>query len=138
MRWLFILAAMLPGSAHADMVLAAHTIRAQSIISAQDLVVKPGEAVGVAVDPAVLIGQEARVAIYAGRPVRLTDVGPPAVVDRNQIVPLIFQANGLRIATEGRSLSRAGVGEYVRVMNLSSRMTVTGQVLPDGRIMVSR
>lgn len=139
MRYMaLLLIAALPAGARADIVLAANTIRAQSIITAQDLVVKPGDAPGVVADPAALVGQEARIAIYAGRPVRLADVGPPAIVDRNQIVSLIFQANGLSITAEGRSLSRAGAGEYVRVMNMSSRMTVTGLVLPDGRILVSR
>lgn len=138
MRWLaatLLIAA--PGGAWADMVLAATTIRAQSIITLQDIVIKPGDAPGVAAIAEEVIGQEARVSLYAGRPVRLSDIGPPAVVTRNQIVPLIFEQNGLRITTEGRSLSRAGAGEYVRVMNLSSRTTVTGLVLPDGRISVS-
>lgn len=122
----------------ADMVLATRTIRANTIITAQDVVVKDGEVAGVASTPDQLIGSEARVSLYAGRPIALADVGPPAVVERNQIVPLVFEHNGLRISTEGRSLSRAGTGDYVRAMNLSSRTTVSGRVLPDGRILVSQ
>lgn len=138
MKLLAIFLLLTPAPVLADMILAAHTIRAQSIITAQDLVVKPGTAGGAASDPDQLIGTEARVSLYAGRPIHLSDVGPPAVVERNQIVPLIYQQNGLRIATEGRSLSRAGPGEYVRVMNMTSRSTVSGRVLPDGRVMVSQ
>lgn len=75
--------------------------------------------------------------VVAARTIRLTDVGPPAIIDRNQIVPLIFERAGLRINSEGRSLMRAGPGDIIRVMNLSSRLTVTGKVQPDGRVTVS-
>jgi len=131
-------AALTPGAALCDIVVAARTIRAQAVIAAQDLVVKPGEMAGVAATAQEVVGQEARVALYAGRPIRLSDLGPPAVIDRNQIVPLIFERSGLRIVTEGRSLSRAGAGERVRVMNMSSRTTVSGRVKADGRVFVSQ
>ena len=121
----------------ADMVVATRTIRANTVLTAQDLKLQSGEAVGVASHPDQLVGQETRVALYAGRPVRLEDVGPPALVERNQVVELVFDHGGLRITTEGRSLSRAGAGERVRVMNLDSRTTVTGRVASDGRVLVS-
>lgn len=128
----------LTAPAMADTVLAARTIRAQTIIGPGDVVVKSVDVPGAATTPDTVIGMEARVSLYAGRPIRRSDIGQPALVDRNQIVPLVFERNGLRITTEGRSLGRAGAGEPVRVMNLSSRNTVSGRVLPDGRIMVSQ
>ncbi|MCZ4352899.1 flagellar basal body P-ring formation chaperone FlgA [Roseovarius aestuarii] len=137
MRLLVLFALCLTTPAMADTVLAARTIRAQSLIMPQDLVVKQIDVVGAIVDPSKVIGQEARVALYAGRPIRPGDVGPPAVVERNQIISLIYEQSGISITTEGRSLGRAGPGEFVRVMNLSSRLTVSGQVLPDGRVIVS-
>ncbi|WP_294620130.1 flagellar basal body P-ring formation chaperone FlgA [uncultured Roseovarius sp.] len=124
--------------AMADTVLATRTIRAQSIIGPGDVVVKAVDIPGAATSPEAVIGLEARVSLYAGRPIRMNDVGQPALVERNQVVPLIFEKNGLQITTEGRSLDRAGSGETVRVMNMSSRNTVSGRVLPDGQIMVSR
>jgi len=124
--------------ATADTVFAAQTLRAQTILTAQDLFVKDVDISGAASDPAQLIGKETRVALYAGRPVRTGDVGPPALVDRNQLVPLYYRSSGLSITTEGRALQRAGAGEYIRVMNLASRSTVTGLVMPDGRVMVAR
>lgn len=121
----------------ADTIVAAQTIRAQTVLLAEHLAFKPGDVPGGLDDPALLLGMETRVALYAGRPIRKTDVAQPAIVERNQIVPLIFKRNGLRISTEGRSLDRAGPGEIIRVMNLSSRSTVTGRVSPDGSILVS-
>jgi len=131
-----VLAVGLP--AQAETLVAAHTIRPQTVLSAEHLVLKRGDVPGGLEDAALLIGMETRVALYPGRPVRLSDVGPPAVVERNQIVPLVFERNGLRISTEGRSLDRAGPGEFVRVMNLASRTMVTGRVDPSGQIFVSK
>ena len=70
------------------------------------------------------------------RPVRPGDVGPPAIVERNQVVPLTYLNGGLAIRTEGRVLDRAAAGEAVRVMNLASRTTVTGVVRADGSVEV--
>jgi flagella basal body P-ring formation protein FlgA len=137
MRKIALLVCLLAAPASADTVLAARTIRAQSLILPQDLVVKDVDVIGAISDPALIAGQEARVALYAGRPIRPGDVGPPALVERNQIISLVYDQSGLSITAEGRSLSRAGPGETVRVMNMSSRITVSGQVLPDGRVLVS-
>lgn len=132
-----ILCFLAANQAWADTILAARTIRPGTVITARDLVVKQGNIPGMASDPSQLVGLEARVSLYAGRPIALADTGPPALVQRNQIVALVFKAKGLVISAEGRSLSRASAGELVRVMNLSSRTTVSGRVLPDGRILVS-
>lgn len=138
MRVLALISCLIATPAAADTVLAARTIRAQSLITAQDLVVKKVDVVGAISDPAMIAGQEARVALYAGRPIRPGDIGPPALIERNQIIPLIYDHSGLSITAEGRSLSRGGPGERVRVMNMSSRITVSGEVQTDGRVLVSR
>ena len=123
-------------SARADTPVAARTIRAQSVLAPSDLTMAPGEVPGAILDAEEIVGQEARVAIYAGRPIMPGDVGPPALVDRNQIVRLVHDAGGLSIVTEGRALGRGGVGDALRVMNLASRATVTGVVQPDGTVAV--
>ncbi|MEP2532364.1 flagellar basal body P-ring formation chaperone FlgA [Shimia sp.] len=121
----------------ADVVVATQIIRANSIIPANAIAVKDGTIPGTHTNLADVIGLEARTSIYPGRPVRLNDTGAPALVERNQIVALTFVTQGLEISTEGRSLSRAGVGDRVRVMNLTSRTTISGTVLSDGSIQVS-
>lgn len=121
-----------PAAVAADTVVAARTIPAQSVIEATDLAFSRTETPGAASDPAALIGQEARVSLYAGRPIRPGDVGPPAIVDRNQIVPLVYQAGGLVITAEGRALGRGAVGEVIRVMNISSRNTVMAHLAENG------
>jgi len=123
-------------AAHAQSVVAARTIRAQTVITADDLVMSDDTVSGAYTALEEVIGFETRVALYAGRPVRSGEVGPPALVERNQIVPLIYQVGGLIIAAEGRALGRAGLGETVRVMNMASRQTVSGRIRSDGAIVV--
>lgn len=127
---------VLTAPALADSVVATRTIRAQTIISIEDLTTVEAALPGALADPALAVGMEARVAIYAGRPVRAQDLGPPALIERHQLVPLIFLSGGLAISTEGRALARGAAGEVIRVMNLSSRNTVNGRVGPDGAIYV--
>ncbi len=138
MRHAFIALAgmLLGGAAGADTVIAARTIPARSIISPADLRLVEGASPGAFSDPAAAIGLEAQVTLYQGRPVTPGDLGPPALVDRNEIVALLFDRGGLRILTDGRALDRAGLGERVRVMNLGSRITVTGTVTGPGEISV--
>lgn len=116
----------------ADTVVATRTIPAQAIIMAEDVILNGSNVPGSVSDPDDIIGMEARVALFAGRPIRPQDVGFPAIVERNQIIALFYQRGGLVISTEGRALGRAGPGDVIRVMNISSRSTVTARIGADG------
>lgn len=124
----------LPSMALADSVVAARVIRPQQVLMAEDLTLVAAEIPEALTDTAAALGQEARVAIYPGRPVKAADLGPAAVIERNQIVALAYRAGALTILTEGRALARGGAGEVIEVMNLSSHSKVTGRIGPDGTI----
>ena len=127
MRWLIpLLFAATP--ALADTVVANGTIRSMSVIGPADVRLVAGDTPGAILDFAAAIGMEARVNLYPGRPIRPGDLREPAVINRNEIITLQYDANGLLIVTEGRALDRAGIGERLRVLNLSSRTTVTATV----------
>ncbi|MEM9249424.1 MAG: flagellar basal body P-ring formation chaperone FlgA [Pseudomonadota bacterium] len=132
----YVLAACAASSAMADSLVAATTIRAKTQIGPEHLARVSDVVPGALSNPSDAIGLEARVAIYAGRPIRPGDLGPPAIVERNAIVPLIFYRGGLAIQTEGRVLDRASVGDRVRALNLASRIAVTGIVDEAGQIHV--
>jgi flagella basal body P-ring formation protein FlgA len=133
----FILPFVLASPCLADIVVPTRTIRADAIIRENDVALHRGQNQDVFDQLNLVIGQEARVALYAGRPIRFDEIGPPAIINRNQIVGAFFKGKGLRIATEVRALERGGVGDYIRVMNLASRATIFGQVLPDGSIQIA-
>lgn len=134
MRWLLF--ALLPSPALADALVATQIIPARSVISAAQVTIVDAIIDGALADPSAAIGLEARVTIFPGRPLRPGDIGAPALVDRNSIVPLRYHSGGLLITAEGRALDRAAEGEAVRVMNLSSRTIVTGRVAADGAVTV--
>ena len=121
----------------ADTLVATRTIRPAPLIGPQDVALVAETHPGALSDPDEVLGMEARVALYPGRPIRPGDVGPAAVVERNGIVPLIFRRGGLTIHAEGRALGRGAPGETVRVMNLSSRSTVSGVIGDDGSVHVA-
>ena len=126
------LMALCAGPVAADTLVAARTIPARSIIGPEDIIVRDTDVVGGITDPALAIGKEARVALYAGRPIRAGDLSVPAIVERNQIVRLVYENGGIMILTEGRALDRAGPGDWIRVMNLSSRATVSAIIDSSG------
>lgn len=134
LRLVLLLSLAAPVSA--ESLVATRTIRAKSLIAPEDLTLVSAALPGALTDPAQAVGLEARVSIYAGKPVRAGDLGPPTLVDRNQLVTLIYVSGGLAIATEGRALSRGAEGDEVRVMNLGSRNTVKGRIGPDGAVYV--
>ena len=127
---------LLADTAAAETLVATRTLRAQTILSTDDMTliadIVPG-AVGTLAD---VVGLETRVAIYQGQPIFQKNLGPPAVVERNQTVQLAFQSGTLTILSEGRALERGGVGDRIRVMNVASRATISGFVAADGTVRV--
>lgn len=123
-------------SAVAETLIAARTIRSQTILSAADLEISDHDTIGALTSVSDALGLETRVVLYAGRPIKDSDIGRVAIVERNQIVTLVFRKGGLSIATEARSLGRAGVGDRLRVINLASRKSVSGRVSEGGLVIV--
>jgi flagellar basal body P-ring formation protein FlgA len=134
LRLILILALAVPAAA--ESVVATRTIRAKSLIAPGDLTLVSAELPGAISDLNAAVGLEARVSIYAGKPVRQGDLGPPTLIERNQLVTLVYVAGGLAISTEGRALGRGSEGDEIRVMNLGSRNTVSGRIGPNGAVYV--
>lgn len=121
----------------ADVLLAARTLRAGTAITAADVVLTADPAPpGAAMHPEDAIGQEARVTLYAGRPIPFANLVPPALVERNQLVSLVFRSGSLDIRVDGRALGRGAEGDEIRIMNLASRSTVFGTVAGPGLVSV--
>lgn len=134
-----LLAALLlavPVSAFADYLVPVRPIRSHTVLSAEDLELRPGDKPGALFSKEEAVGLETRVNLYPGKAILFDSLGPPAVIERNAVVTMRYQKGVLSIVTEGRALARAGVGERVRVMNLDSRMLVSGTVIAPGVVQV--
>jgi flagella basal body P-ring formation protein FlgA len=141
MRRALLLAAALAAAAEpalAASVTPVRPIRAQTVVSAADLALLEESLPGAVGSIEAAAGLEARVTLYPGRPVLADQLGPPALVERNQVVRMVFARGALAIEAEGRALDRGGAGERVRVMNLGSKQIVTGAVAADGSVEVGR
>lgn len=131
-----LIVVLLPMQALAESVVATHTIRPREILTEADLTLAAIDIPDSLTQIETAVGQEARVSIYAGRPIRVGDIGPSAIIERNQIISLSYTAGSLAILTEGRALTRGGIGEMIEVMNLTSRSKVTGLILRSGLVRV--
>ena len=136
MRWVLVFLT-LATPLQADTLVATRLIRAAQVLGPADVVPSDLRIAGGATELAQVVGMEARVAIYPGRPVRLSELGPAAVVERNDLVSLVFRRGALTIVTDGRALDRGAIGASVQVMNLSSRQSVQGVVRHGGLVDVT-
>ena len=127
-----------PAAAQAEGVVAAHMISVGTVIGPSDLRLAEKVPAGTLTDPDQAIGLETRRTIYAGRPVRAGDLQAPALVERNDLVRVVYTKGALEIVTEGRALDRGAAGDRVSVMNLMSRTVIYGQVVGPGLVQVMR
>jgi len=131
---------LVPASAAlAGTVEATRTLRSGTIIYPADVRQAPGEPHRREIeDVEQAIGMQVRSSIREGRRIRLTDLRHPILIKRNQLVDIVYRRGTLVIRGEGRALRDGGRGEAIRVMNLDSRVIVTGRVGDAGQVEVSR
>lgn len=122
----------------ADMAVATRNIRPGDVLRDSDVMVIRGEAPDGFAEKTAVVGLEARVALYAGRTILNTQVGRAAMVERNQIIELIYAGDGLSMSTEGRALGRGAEGQRIRVMNLASKTSIFGTIQHDGTVRVTK
>ncbi|MFD1794677.1 flagellar basal body P-ring formation protein FlgA [Paracoccus aurantiacus] len=117
-------------------VVATRNLPAGTVIAPDDLTWAEDVPGGIT-EPELAIGMQTRMAIYAGRAVVPGALREPVLISRNQIVRVAFDTGPLRIEAEGRTLSEGAAGDIVRVMNLSSRSTISALVLNDGSLVAT-
>lgn len=135
---IIFLSLVLAGPVSAESLIAARAIVGSSIIGEADIRFARRTIEGALTDPALVVGREARVTIYAGRPIRVGDLRAPALIERNDIVRLRYRSGGLVIEADGRALGRGAAGDRISVMNLTSRTTLSGLVRENGYVEVTR
>jgi flagella basal body P-ring formation protein FlgA len=135
---LAVLAGIISGPVLAQSVVATRLIPAQRLIVPEDVTVVDVDIDGAVRELSAVEGRMLRRIVYPGGPVRLIDLAAPVSVDRNQTVTLVFMRGPLSITAEGRALGRGGIGEVIRVLNLESRRTVSGQIAAGAKVLVTQ
>ena len=108
------------------------------IISGDMLVAMPADSPAAAHSAplSALLGKRAKRTLIPGRAITPADVENPRAVTNGAQVTLIYHANGLTIVATGQALQNGSLGDVVRVRNIDSGLTVSGDVQGDGSILV--
>ncbi len=85
-------------------------------------------------DPKDLVGMQAKRMIAQGRPVQLQSVTPPIIISRGEEVKIELRHGALHLVTTGKAIGDAHLGQEVRVVNLSSKKTITAIARAEGLV----
>ncbi|MFN0024056.1 MAG: flagellar basal body P-ring formation chaperone FlgA [Parvularculaceae bacterium] len=83
-----------------------------------------------------LVGKQTRRYLPLGAVLRASDIREPTLVVRNSVVRITFERGPLTIAASGRAMSDGALGETVRVLNLTSKATISAVVVARGVVKV--
>jgi len=87
-------------------------------------------------DPREVVGKVMNRTIGPGLPVLSKHVAGSKLVKRGRRVTLVAESGGVRIATGGETRENAYVDDAVKVVNLSSKKTVTGILVDENTVRV--
>ena len=83
---------------------------------------------GTIVDEQSLIGMTPRRLAVAGRPLRGNDIIAPRIISRGEYVTMVLNSGALSLTAMGKALENGSKGEIIRVVNVSSNITVQAVV----------
>lgn len=75
------------------------------------------------------VGKKLRMTIRAGAPIRSNQLVNVPVIVSGQLVTIVAENAGIRITVSGRAKSAGGIGELIRVQNLTSNKEISGRIL---------
>ena len=122
-------------------LIAAHSLSADSILRAGDIaesVANPGELSGAPLhDPAQVIGQRLQYGVMAGQPILRSMLQQRDLVHAGQLVTLVAQGDGVRIATTAEAIENGKEGQSILVRNVQSGRVLHAIVTGNGNVRVS-
>ena len=121
-------------------LISARSISPGQTLVASDLTTQSGDLSelpsGILSDPAQAIGQVARSALPAGRPLRGDMLKAQTVIQQGQSVKVVARGRGFEVANEGRALNNAAVGQVVQI-RLGNGQVVSGVAEPGGSVEIN-
>lgn len=82
------------------------------------------------------VGKRLSRSIGPNLPIREPMLQETKEVKRGRRVTLVAEADGLRISAPGETLENSRIDGYVKVVNMSSKKTVTGRLVDEGTVRV--
>jgi flagella basal body P-ring formation protein FlgA len=88
--------------------------------------------------PEQVANAKLRQSIGPGRPIAAGDVERPDLVRSGASVTLVARVNGLGVEAHGIAMQRGGIGDVIKVKNLSSKKVLSGKIIDAGVVLISR
>lgn len=89
---------------------------------------------GMALGENDLVGMTPRRSLVSNHPVLTGDIEAPQLVDRGEIVTMVFNEGGLQLTAQGKALEKGAKGDRIKVVNTSSSKTVVAEVTNDKEV----
>lgn len=125
---------------YAQVVCAARAVSRDTVLSSEDLCLKriniakaPDRLV---FDMAQAVGKRVRSSLQAGKYLQQHKLFAVPLIERGDRVKLMVSAGPVNVSTFGIAKADGGVGDQIRVKNLSSKKTVIGRVVDDATVAV--
>lgn len=123
------------------MVVIARPVSGNHVLTQQDVRIEQRDIgslrQGYLTNIAAVVGQQAKYSLGLGMVVQKNHLRPLNVVKRGDSIVLVASAGTMEVRMQGTAMADAGVGERVRVKNLSSEREVEGVVDAPGVVRVT-
>jgi len=124
--------------ANVDVLTYARNLAAGEIVQPADVIwgkaaAAPADAPS---DPDMVIGMAAKRALRAGASVSARDIGSAQVIKLGDIITVLYEAEGVSLALQGKAMGAAGVGETLSVQNTASKKIIQAVVTGPGQAIV--
>ncbi|HEY8191838.1 MAG TPA: flagellar basal body P-ring formation chaperone FlgA [Alphaproteobacteria bacterium] len=82
------------------------------------------------------IGKTPRRMVNAGKPVRDNELEKPSLIERGDMVTLVYRTGPITLTAKGKALQGGAAGDLVKFVNIASNRTLDGIVSADHEITV--
>src|SRR5262245_11958428 len=125
----------------ADAVVLARPLGRNDVVKASDVTIerRPKAEVrnGVATALKDVVGLATRRPLQPGEVIRTADLAKPDLIQRNDMVTLVYEAPGLVLTLRGKAIDSGAHGDTVSVLNTQSKRTVQGTVTGPGQVTIA-
>lgn len=90
----------------------------------------------VILNPENLIGTTPRRMLSAGKPIKANEIELPRIVERGQLVTMVFKSGPMELTAMGKAMESGAKGDIIRIVNAASSRTVQGIVSAEKEVLV--
>jgi flagellar basal body P-ring formation protein FlgA len=121
-----------------DVVVPQRQVERGEVLKASDVtIVQRPKAEGPALtDLNTAIGLAARHQLRSGQPLHDTDLMRPDIVQRSEVITLVYEAPGIVLTLRGQAQEAGALGDTIGVLNMESKRVVQGVISAPGRVTV--